>query len=306
MSALNTQTAPLPTPKMNASGEPSADNYSPPEVTQVRPSYQPRSQANTTQVTNGDLDGQNVAATEAVKATTGLAQVVEKLNRDVQANTANAQLIADPAIRAYIDAKARGLKVRLVSDEDFQRATQQATQQVQQQQAATQPFVAPPNIEAMTNADLVKYLAETLNPQKVVKEALDAGLGNVITTLRQEFDNRLNQAVAPFQQDVQQRQVQGIHQQVALAKEKFSDYDQMVPLMKEVNATVQGATVEDLYWIAKARAGTPPISQREIETERPDVGSSLGSQRSPNGQRPQNQVYGNKRQDFNQMVRDAL
>ena len=192
-----------------------------------------------------------------LKEQTTLAKTLERLNDRVTTESQAAKLLADPEIRAILDARERGEKFKLV------RESEASTKP-----AASEPPKPSKNIEEMTNAELSEYMSQTIvhRLSSVLGDTVDAKIGS----LRNELKPTLESVASAAQRDQSLR----VQQEIKACADKHPDFDEMRLLMAKVNETVQGATVEELYMLAKVRAGTPAVPQKEIQTERPTAAPS--------------------------------
>jgi hypothetical protein len=133
----------------------------------------------------------------------------------------------------------------------------------QPQPVAAPPEEPEPDVEAMTNSQLVKYMVKTLTT--TLGSSVSGRVDERINALKSELAPQLAGVVAATQQQ-QKARVQG---EIESVKAKYSDFDQMRPKMVELNKSIQGLTVEELYLMSKVRSGLPMVTQKQIETERP-------------------------------------
>lgn len=177
-------------------------------------------------------------------------QALQESVKSQGVSPADSRLLADPNIRNYLAAKERGENVELVP------AVSKAEQPAREE-------VPPPDLETMTNAQLASYMKQTIG--SAVSSAVSEIVGKEVTKLRGELKPQVDQAAAAAQSQISER----ISQQIVAVKSKYSDFDQIQPFMIELNKTVKGLSVEELYHMAKIRAGVPPVTQQQLETERP-------------------------------------
>lgn len=195
-----------------------------------------------------------VTPTKDLELQTNLVKRLEALNVNVSENGQLGKLLADPDIRALMEAKAKGINVSVVA----------------QQKAIPTAPAEPENLEAMTNSQLAKYL----NDQ--TKYTVETGLSNIVDAKLDAFMQKIAPTLQNVSADISNRQQRDIQEQFKSAEAKYSDWKEMLPSMMEVNKTIQGADPEELYFIAKKRAGLPLIPQKKIETER---GQNPGNRR---------------------------
>lgn len=207
---------------------------------------------------------------EPTPEVTNLVKTLENLNRKVDDNVHAARVVADPDVRAILEAKQRGIKVRVLTGDEAP----------QPQNTPLAESETPPDMESMTNAQLVSYLAKEM--RKELSTTVEQVVTNRVKGLRDELSPAIQSAVNA----TKAQQSKAVSDDIASARSRFKDFEQMMPAMVKLNETVQGLNVEELYHMAKIRAGVPPVSQKEIETERP---STLPKPRGASGfKRPEN------------------
>jgi len=184
-----------------------------------------------------------------------LAKLLERVNSQQQQTSAAVQLLSDPNVRSYLDATKAGQKVRLVSEDQLAALVAQA-----KQPAAPEP---PPDFDAMTPAQLAEY--QTKQTQRLLNEQVQGLIDSKFNQLLNHFQPKLA-AVEATQTQQQQRDLAN---QLSAMKQRYPDFEQMKPLMVQLNQTVGGLTLDETYHLAKLRSGVPPVRQNELETERP-------------------------------------
>lgn len=149
------------------------------------------------------------------------------------------QLLSDPEIASVINAKRAGKKVKVVEE-----ATEDAAKEVVDEEE---------DEEELPEAER-KLLARAL---KKIDKAVDKRLGTVATRV---------EGLEALAGSIQQREAKA---EVAKAREKYRDFDKYrAPMLKLVKEN-PGLAAEELYLIAKARAGKLNLTQPSSETERP-------------------------------------
>jgi hypothetical protein len=179
-----------------------------------------------------------------------------------------AQLATDPEISKILQARQTGKKVSII-DPDAVEPTQRAGE--------------PETVDwdNLTNKDLVQKIPSVITPtlQKIIDDATKP----------------LLEKIATLESATQQTQAEKVNNSIQAAKQKFSDFDNYRQQMLELNRKSPGLNVEELYYLAKAKAGDFNIPQ-PTSTERPTnttARPSLREQRKtplPNGVRGMSQL----------------
>lgn len=221
----------------------------------------------------------------AVEGGETLAKTLEALNQRITGEATDARLLADPNIRAYLEAKSRGVKMKFVGEDESPPS----------QTASPTPMVAP-DFDSMNNAQLIEYMTKTLSG--VVTSVVEKSVGSRFKNFESQVAPKIAQAEAATQTVVRN----DLNNQLSSARAKFRDLDQMMPLMTKINKEVSGVTVEELYHLAKVRSGVPLVTQKQLETERP---SDLPRNRTPSSttRRPTSTLGAS---GFDSLVRNAL
>lgn len=215
-----------------------------------------------------------------VDSSTGqsLVEAIKNLNAQARQETSAAKLLADPQIRAYLEAKGRGEQVTFAT--------------AKQQEVQIQAPEAPKDLENLSNADLIKYLREAMKTDTI--NAVQEIVGKQVTGLREEIQPQLQGLLGSEQGRIQN----DVATQLKTLETKYSDFKEMRPIMAEVNSKVKGLNAEEIYLLAKLRSGQPLISQKEVESER---STTPRERRGTAGPR---KVYGNTRQSFQEIMAD--
>lgn len=210
-----------------------------------------------------------------------LSQQVQLLQEQVQQNSVLNQLMQDPQIRAYVNAKMAGQDAQLVG----------------QQQAQTEPEEEEPvDLETMNNTELFGHVTKKMT--KTIAGLIDEKL-------------RPLQDMAQGLQRSQQEQVAGqVQGTIAELRKKYPDFDRFRKQMVLLNNQVSGTLgPEDLYRLAKSQAGfNDPSRQANVrtETERP-VSTSAAPSRARSKQQQQTVAQPrNSRQAFKDALDNAL
>jgi len=193
-----------------------------------------------------------------------LVETMRKLDQKVDSSVSMSALIADPNIRAYLEAKAQGKNVQIA---EVKPPVQEETK-------------LPEDFENLSNADLTKFLTTTIAKQ--TEGMLKNFVEQQMNAVRQEFGQKidgLNAIEGKRQQDAVINQLEEL-------KAKHPDFEQMKPIMAEINQKTQGLNASQLYFLAKLQQGVPAVTQNEISSERP--GTIPGGQSVKGPKLPQN------------------
>lgn len=189
-----------------------------------------------------------------------LKSVGDRLATDSQSS---ATLLADPLVRQYLTLRNAGKTVKLVTEGEKEES-QKSVLEVED------PI--PENIETMTGAQQAAWMVEQTrkmlkNHAVSLRESLLPEVESKVSRLRDEVKSHLDPVVA----SVSRTESDTFKKEFQEVKDRHGDFDQMKPVMIELNKRVEGLTLEELYTLAKLRSGTPPLTQSEIETERPST-----------------------------------
>lgn len=152
------------------------------------------------------------------------------------------QLSLDPEIRKVLELRQRGQKVKVEEDRPAEPAA---------------PAAPAKPLNEMDNSELTQYM-----------------LGQVGTVVSKVLDERLQPVGKQFEElrsaedDRKKAKIDG---EIRTAQSKYKDFGTHAPLMQQLANSGQfpGAGVEDLYFLAKLRSGTPMIPQNRTDSERP-------------------------------------
>jgi hypothetical protein len=185
-----------------------------------------------------------------------LRSVQAQAQQGVNENRVLAELLSDPDIAAVIKARRAGQQIQI------------------------QPRVAQaPAVEELA--------ADETDPRKIADH-----MGR---TLLSKIESVIDQKLAPRDQQIQS--VLGILQQEGASRadaevkklsESQEDFEQMRPLMKQINQEIggKGVSIPELYALAKLRSGMPLTRDTSTDTERPTMpaapnGGPLGKKFAP-------------------------
>jgi len=163
---------------------------------------------------------------------------IDGLNNKIDANVTLTRLLADPDVRAVLEAKKNPKKdnTRIEEEEESQE-----------------------DYDKMSNKDLV---------QNIVKK-----FGIVLQGVVDEKLAPLNQKLSAVEGSLGNDQQEKAKKAVLKARRRFSDFDRFVPEMKEILKVNPGLDVKELYYLAKLRKTG---DDRRAESERPKNHISRG------------------------------
>jgi len=187
-----------------------------------------------------------------------LLSTLEALNNDAKVRAQEARLLTDPNIREYLEARSRG--------EDVQIGPRVVEKVVDEKL----------DLETLTNTQLVDHL----------NKLIGQSVGSLVDSKLKDFGSKLTPVLQNLEAHTKSQQSQEINSQISRVKEKYTDFDQLKPKMAEINQSVQGLTVEELYHLTKARlGGSATVTREKLETERPTVPSGRRGRENPGSYR---------------------
>ena len=164
---------------------------------------------------------------------------IDGLNNKIDANVTLTRLLADPDVRAVLEAKKNSKK-----DNREQGTEEEETQE---------------DYDKMSNKDLV---------QSIVKK-----FGTVLQGVVEEKLAPLSQKLSAVEGSIGNDQQEKAKKAVLKARRRFSDFDRFVPEMKEILKDNPGLSVNELYYLSKLRKSG---DDRRAESERPKNHISRG------------------------------
>jgi hypothetical protein len=203
--------------------------------------------------------GESEGADDAAKAKKAQQSQTSKLEalltgqvQQVAENRVMTQLLADPNFRAVLEAQRAGKKVKIIPlSEDG--SDEQDLVSSGNNQAPTQTKV---DLDSMSNAELTQYIIK--NAAKAAPKVEEN------PEVRQ-----LKQQVEMLTQHIQSENRKKVDGEVAKVQAKYPDFDNHKQTMLELSQQNPGLQVEELYILAKRRAGEPITAAQEVATERP-------------------------------------
>lgn len=159
-------------------------------------------------------------------------------------------LVSDPDVARIIQARQKGERVKLLSEEELQRELELRSNDVK-----------PEDDLDIDDDDDVKpskllELAER-RASKALESKIDEKLSPILDTLK---------GLDGFVQNHQKSQVVDA---VKAAREKHADFDQYKDKMLEISKENANLSVDELYYLARVRSGTLDFNKPRKETERP-------------------------------------
>jgi len=152
-----------------------------------------------------------------------------KVEEKADEGKAIARLLSDPNVRAVLDARQEGRRVKVV---DFEESLKKTVIEDPDEKV---------DLDELTNEEFAKHMTKKL--AHVVDTALDAKLKPVM--------NKVNDALS-FAEEGRKTTVKT---QIDKAKKKYDDFDDFQEQMVALNGQNPELTVEELYLVAKRREG---------------------------------------------------
>ncbi len=179
----------------------------------------------------------------AEKKESDLALKLQHLETKVEGTEVLAQILADPDVRALLEAKQKGEKVKVVSAKQKEAVAKIAG------------FGDDVDFDALSNKQLADHMLKhfTTNIDAVFASKLEP-ITKVLKSLESYVGNTEAKTVA---------------QRITEAKAKYSDFDTFVPDMQKLNKTSPDLSIEELYLISKRRKAGP--ADTKAESERPST-----------------------------------
>lgn len=186
-------------------------------------------------------------------------------------NQAVLALLADPDIRKIVDARRTGRQVT-----------------VSEAVAESKPDPVEDLVKDLPEEDPTRGLLGKLS------ELIDRKMGGTLETL----DRRLKE-IESLGNEVRGKEVNA---EIAAVRTKYKDFDRYRDKMVEITKTNPGLRVEDLYVLAKSRAGELRLAERATETEKPSAQPPKSVHQKPRteGAQPRG------RKAFNDLLANAL
>jgi len=177
-----------------------------------------------------------------------IAKVLTQLQANQTENIGLAKLLADPDVRAVLDAKQQGKKLKLVSAEE-------ASPQVEK--------IEEPDWESVDNKGMADYILKSV--ANMTKNMVTSTASEMIQEQLKPLMGRLN-AVDGYVVETQKNTIQ---QQIKDMRAQFKDFDEFQKDMLELNQVAPGLSLKELYQVAKNRKQGFEETPSNIRTERP-------------------------------------
>lgn len=179
-----------------------------------------------------------------------------QLQNAVTGNELLTKVLTVPGVQDLLRAHQTGQKVKVVSEDEIQKTTVAADSEPDWEKMKDDP------------KSFSDYLVKRL--VKDVEGVVESKIKGHVDPLTQEM-NTIKGAVS-------EQTAKGVNEQIAAAKAKYSDWSEMLPAIREFNTKVGGTlSVEELYKSVKAISGSPLVSPKEVETERPTDSAARGA-----------------------------
>jgi hypothetical protein len=174
---------------------------------------------------------------------------LESLQQSVQNTEQMGQLLADPQVRAYLEAKQQGIQGKFEMPEGNGQGTKIAERVPDE----------PSDWEELSNKELGDHITQSV-------------LSRMGTVMDKHLSG-LSQSVAGVEQYIKNSETVRSQEEVTRLRGKFKDFDKFRDPMVEIDTQVNGKLpFEELYGLAKLRAGSPIEPDKSFESERPDSG----------------------------------
>jgi len=180
---------------------------------------------------------------EQEKKEADMASKLSSLEKKVEGTEVVAKLLADPDVRELLEAKQRGEKVRLVMGEE---------------PAKIENSIDEADLEAMSNRELAGHILKSLSKN------LDGVLVSKLEPLTKTLKN--------LESYIGNNEAKTVVQQIEEGRKKYSDFNDYVPAMQELNKVNPGLSIEELYLISRKRKVGPEVAG--LATERPTSSST--------------------------------
>ncbi len=164
---------------------------------------------------------------------------IEELKKHENASEQLSSLIADPDVRNLLRAKQNGDPVQvLVGDEKD-----------------PDPDKKGKNLDEMSRSELAEHIIQ--ESAKASKEVIQEGLGPV------------NDTLASLNDDKQEARKTELAKEVTTTRKKFEDFNEYQEAIAGLHETNPTLTVEELYYVAKQRAGKDITEKVNPASEKP-------------------------------------
>jgi hypothetical protein len=229
---------------------------------------------------DGDLPGNKKQASQSSKLEALLTGQVQQIAE----NRVMTQLLSDPNLRAVIEAQRAGKKIKVIPlNDDGSDEGDGNDPDSRSSQAASPPV----DLDSMSPAELTQHIIKEARKQ-APKSKEDPKI------------QALQQQVQALTSHIQQENAKKVDAEVKAVMERYPDFDNHKPAMLQLSQENPGLKVQELYALAKMRAGESVSEPLDVATERP-VSSAA---RPSNLRRPKGPIIGNPA--FNNRLHDIL
>lgn len=194
---------------------------------------------------------------------------LRRLEENAQVN----QLLADPEIRAVIEARQAGKRVKVTSDE-----------------GETEPEAEAPIYGDLAEDDPIRKTLEQVD--KLISTKLDRVLGP------------LAQRLAGVENLATEVKAKDLKTEVRELRGKYQDFNEYGTKMMDLAKAQPGLGVEELYLLAKHRSGKLSVSKPSTFSEKPT--SQVSARTSKPTRKPTDPPRSQGRKGWNEILGEAL
>jgi hypothetical protein len=212
-------------------------------------------------------------------------------NAELQALKAQvyAEVLQDPDLMAVMQAKKSGRSVKIIPlSMDGSDPTEKKV-------------VDPP--ETLQALDFESATPKDIHAHTI--KSVEVMLKKMIPEMIQKSIEPMNQRIEGITGVVRSSAEEKIATEVKRLSVKYKDFNDFIDSMSKIQASNPGLSIEELYGVAKARAGSPIETQR-TSSERPSTQTTARPvRREENGERRPSQVAVTNRLDFRSLLEKA-
>ena len=175
---------------------------------------------------------------------------LDQIQSNTRDTTAIARILADPDIQRIIAIRNAGGKVKIDIDNGETKAVVEDP---------LKDF--PENLEDLTPKDLAERINRSVlgGVKELVGQAIKESLGPV------------QQQLHALTQEAVQGRTARVRSAASELRDKYQDFDKFIPRMSELHQETNGSlSLERLYLLAKAEAGSPLTPDHRLDSEVPD------------------------------------
>lgn len=189
----------------------------------------------------------NAGASGSSEAEKKIVERLETLSDEVKTQSAAGALMADPQVRAILEARQRGEEVQVVSGK--------------KEPEAPEVIEPPEDIDTLSHNELSDFII------KSVSQSVGARVDEAVEKLVSPLVER----VKGVEGHVNQTQSAAADKDIRLLKRKYGDFDEYKQAMVTLHGQAPGLSVEQYYLLAKNTAGSPVTPDTHFESEKPTV-----------------------------------